>query len=46
MPYVTETIYDRVDSERTLVDITNLKDNYITKNEVKIAKNYRIKIEL
>ena len=33
-------------SEKTLVDITNLKDNCIAKNDVKIAKNYRIKIEL
>lgn len=35
-----EIIYDRVDSEKPLVGMTNFKGNYITKEDVKIAKNY------
>ena len=34
-----EIIYDRVDSEKPLVGMTNFKGNYITKEDVKIAKN-------
>ena len=35
-----EIIYDRLDSEKKLVGMTNFKGNYITKDGVKIAKNY------
>lgn len=41
-----EVIYDRVDSEKPLVGMTNFKGNYITKDDVKIAKNYLSEIEL
>ncbi len=41
-----EIIYDRVDSEKPLVGITNFKGNYITKDDVKIAKNYLTEKEL
>lgn len=41
-----EIIYDRVDSEKPLVDMTNFKGNYITKDDVKIAKNYLTEKEL
>ena len=41
-----EVIYDRVDNEKPLVRMTNFKGNYITKDDVKIAKNYLSEIEL
>lgn len=41
-----EVIHERVDSEKPLVGMTNFKGNYITKDDVKIAKNYLSKIEL
>ena len=41
-----EVIYDRVDSEKPLVGMTNLKGDYVTKDDVKIAKNYLSEIEL
>ena len=41
-----EVIYDRVDNEKTLIGMTNFKGNYITKDDVKIAKNYLSEIEL
>lgn len=41
-----EVIYDRVDNEKPLVGMTNFKGNYITKDDVKIAKNYLAEIEL
>ncbi len=41
-----EVIYDRVDNEKPLVGMTNFKGDYITKDDVKIAKNYLSKIEL
>ena len=41
-----EIIYDRVDSEKPLVGMTNFKGNYITKDDVKIAKNYLTEKEL
>lgn len=40
-----EVIYDRVDSEKPLAGMTNFKGNYITKDDVKIAKNYLSEIE-
>ena len=39
-------IYDRVDNEKPLVGMTNFKGDYITKDDVKIAKNYLTEIEL
>lgn len=41
-----EVIYDRVDNEKPLVGMTNFKGNYITGDDVKIAKNYLSEIEL
>ncbi len=41
-----EVIYERVDSDKPLVGMTNFKGNYITKDDVKIAKNYLTKGEL
>jgi len=41
-----ELIYDRVDSDKPLIGMTNFKGNYITKDDVKIAKNYLSEIEL
>ena len=35
-----EVIYERVDSEKPIVGMTNFKGLYITKDDVKIAKNY------
>ena len=41
-----EVIYNRVDNEKPLVGMTNFKGNYVTKDDVKIAKNYLSEIEL
>lgn len=41
-----EVVYDRVDNEKPLVGMTNFKGDYITKDDVKIAKNYLSEIEL
>ena len=41
-----EVIYERVDSEKPLVGMTNFKGSYITKDDVKIAKNYLTETEL
>ena len=41
-----EVIYERVDNEKPLVGMTNFKCEYITKDDVKIAKNYLSEIEL
>lgn len=41
-----EIIYNRVDNEKPLVGMTNFKGNYVTKDDVKIAKNYLSEIEL
>jgi len=41
-----EVIYDRVDNEKPLVGMTNFKGDYITKDDVKIAKNYLSESEL
>jgi len=41
-----EAIYNRVDNKKPLVGMTNFKGNYITKDDVKIAKNYLSEIEL
>ena len=41
-----ELIYNRVDNEKPYVGMTNFKGNYVTMEDVKIAKNYLSKIEL
>lgn len=41
-----EVIYDRVDNGKPLVGMTNFKGDYITSDDVKIAKNYLSEIEL
>ncbi|GHT75025.1 toxin Fic [Spirochaetia bacterium] len=41
-----ELIHERVDSEKPLVGMTNFKGDYITKDDVKIAKNYLSEVEL
>jgi hypothetical protein len=41
-----EVIHDRVSNEKPLVGMTNFKGNYITKDDVKIAKNYLSENEL
>lgn len=41
-----ELIYERVDSEKPYVGMTNFKGDYVTKDDVKIAKNYLSEIEL
>jgi hypothetical protein len=41
-----ELIYNRVDSDKPLVGMTNFKNDYPTKDDVKIAKNYLSEIEL
>ena len=40
-----EVIYNRVDNEKPFVGMTNFKGNYVTKDDVKIAKNYLSEIE-
>jgi len=41
-----ELIYNRTDSEKPMIGMTNFKGNYITKNDVGIAKNYLSEGEL
>ena len=41
-----ELIYERVDNEKPFVGMTNFKGDYITIDDVKIAKNYLSEIEL
>ena len=41
-----ELIYNRVDSEKPFVGMTNFKGDYVTRDDVKIAKNYLSEIEL
>ena len=41
-----ELIYERVDHEKPYVGMTNFKGNYVTKDDVKIAKNCLSEIEL
>jgi hypothetical protein len=35
-----EVIYDRVDNKKPMMGMTNFKGNYITKDDVSVAKNY------
>jgi len=39
-------IYERVDSDKPMVGMTSFKGNYITKNDVSVAKNYLTEREL
>ena len=41
-----ELIYQRVDSEKPFVGMTNFRGNYVTEDDVKIAKNYLSEKEL
>ena len=41
-----ELIYDRADANKPMVGMTNFKGNYITKEDVQIAKNYLTEQEL
>jgi len=41
-----EVVYHRVDNEKAMLGMTNFKGNYITKEDVRIAKNYLSELEL
>ena len=41
-----EMVYNRVDNEKPMIGMTNFKGNYITKEDVRIAKNYLSELEL
>lgn len=41
-----ELIYERVDNEKPFVGMTYFKGNYVTRDDVKIAKNYLTELEL
>ena len=41
-----ELIYERVDNEKPFVGMTNFKGNYVTRDDVKIAKNHLTELEL
>ncbi|MDR1289711.1 MAG: virulence RhuM family protein [Planctomycetaceae bacterium] len=41
-----EVIYERVSAKKPLVGMTNFKGNYITKDDVRVAKNYLDEKEL
>lgn len=41
-----EVVYDRVDNEKPMLGMTNFSGNYITKDDVIIAKNYLNEAEL
>ncbi|GMO45753.1 MAG: virulence RhuM family protein [Termitinemataceae bacterium] len=41
-----EVIYNRVDNKKVMIGMTNFKGDYITKDDVKIAKNYLSELEL
>ncbi len=41
-----EIIYHRVDADKPMVGMTNFKGNYITRDDMKIAKNYLSEKEL
>lgn len=41
-----ELIYERVDNEKPFVGMTNFKGDYVTVDDVKIAKNYLSEIQL
>jgi hypothetical protein len=41
-----DLIYERVNSQKPMVGMTNFKGNYITKDDVRVAKNYLSEKEL
>lgn len=41
-----EVIYERVDSQKPFVGMTNFKGNYVTNDDVRVAKNYLTEKEL
>jgi hypothetical protein len=41
-----EVIYERIDGDKLMVGMTNFKGGYITKDDVKVAKNYLSEREL
>jgi hypothetical protein len=41
-----EVIYERVDADKPMIGMTNFKGDYITRDDVKIAKNYLSEREL
>ena len=41
-----EVIFERVDNQKPMVGMTNFKGSYITKEDVRIAKNYLSELEL
>lgn len=41
-----EVIFERADSEKPYVGMTNFKGNYVTKEDVRVAKNYLTEKEL
>jgi hypothetical protein len=41
-----EVIYNRVDNKKPLVGMTNFKGDYITKDDLTVAKNYLSELEL
>jgi len=41
-----EVIYQRVDNQKPMIGMTNFKGDYITKSDVRIAKNYLTEKEL
>jgi hypothetical protein len=41
-----EVVFKRVDSNKSLVGMTNFKGNYVTKGDVSVAKNYLTEREL
>jgi hypothetical protein len=41
-----EVIFNRVDNEKIMLGMTNFKNDYITKDDVKVAKNYLSELEL
>jgi len=41
-----EVIYERADNQKPMVGMTNFKGNYITKEDVAVAKNYLTEKEL
>jgi len=41
-----EVVFNRVDNEKVMLGMTNFKGNYITKEDIRIAKNYLSEIEL
>ena len=45
-PTAAELIYERVNNEKTYVGMTNFKGNYVTLDDIKIAKNYLTEMEL